>query len=114
MANEGLAIPTEYSVEVDGDVYDVKITPTGFMEVSEDGEAPFTPVEGALTSSMQGMVLKVKVNIGDKVKKGDVVAVLEAMKMENDVHAEEDGTVTELYINEGDAINAGDALMLIK
>ena len=114
MANESLAIPTEYSVEVDGDVYDVKITPTGFMEVSEDGEAPFTPVEGALTSSMQGMVLKVKVNIGDKVKKGDVVAVLEAMKMENDIHAEDDGTVTELYVNEGDAINAGDALMLIK
>ena len=114
MANESLAIPTEYSVEVDGDVFDVKITPTGFMEISDDEKAPFTPVEGALTSSMQGMVLKIKVNIGDKVNKGDVVAVLEAMKMENDIHAENDGTVTEVYVNEGDAINAGDALMVIK
>ena len=116
MTNESLAIPTEYSVEVDGDVFDVKITPTGFMEIGEenDEKAPFKPVEGALTSSMQGMVLKVKVNIGDKVKKGDVVAVLEAMKMENDIHAENDGTVTELYVNEGDAVNTGDALMIIK
>ena len=114
MANESLAIPTEYSVEVDGDVFDVKITPTGFMEINDDEKAPFTPVEGALTSSMQGMVLKIKVNIGDKVSKGDVVAVLEAMKMENDILAENEGTVTEVYVNEGDAINAGDALMVIK
>ena len=113
MVNESLALPTEYSVEVDGDVFDVKITPTGFMEIENENSTPFTHVEGALTSSMQGMVLKVKVNIGDKVKKGDVVAVLEAMKMENDIHAETDGTVKELYVNEGDAINTGDTLMVI-
>ena len=113
MVNESLALPTEYSVEVDGDVFDVKITPTGFMEIENENSTPFTHVEGALTSSMQGMVLKVKVNIGDKVKKGDVVAVLEAMKMENDIHAEPDGTVKELYVNEGDAINTGDTLMVI-
>ena len=51
--------------------------PTGFMEIDEaTDKGPFTPVEGALTSSMQGMILKLKVNVGDKVKEGDVVAVL--------------------------------------
>ena len=46
-------IDTEYAVEVDGDVFDVKIMPTGFMEIGESDKGPFTPVEGALTSSMR-------------------------------------------------------------
>ncbi|MBX7076265.1 MAG: sodium-extruding oxaloacetate decarboxylase subunit alpha [Methanobacteriaceae archaeon] len=114
MSNEELAIPTEYAVEVDGDVFDVKIMPTGFMEIGESDKGPFTPVEGALTSSMQGMVLKVKVNIGDKVQEGDVVAVLEAMKMENDIQADSDGIIKEIFVEEGDTVNAGDTLMVIK
>ena len=95
-SNQLSAIPTEYAVEVDGDVFDVKIIPTGFMEIEETEKGPFTPVEGGITSSMQGMVLKIKVNVGDKVTKGSVVAVLEAMKMENDIQAESDGVVEEI------------------
>ena len=87
------AIPTEYSVEVDGDVFDVKIMPTGYMQIEADGSGNIGPIPGALTASMQGMVLKIKVNTGDKVQKGTVVAVLEAMKMENDIYAEEEGIV---------------------
>ena len=108
------AIPTEYSVEVDGEVFDVKIMPTGYMEIEETEKGPFTPVAGGLTSPMQGMVLKLKVNIGDKVQKGSVVAVLEAMKMENDIQAETDGVVEEIFVEEGDTVNAGDNLMVIK
>ena len=63
---------------------------------------------------MQGMVLKIKVNVGDKVTKGSVVAVLEAMKMENDIQAESDGVVEEIFVSEGDTVNAGDTLMVIK
>lgn len=113
-SNQLSAIPTEYAVEVDGDVFDVKIIPTGFMEIEETEKGPFTPVEGGITSSMQGMVLKVKVNVGDKVTKGSVVAVLEAMKMENDIQAESDGVVEEIFVSEGDTVNAGDTLMVIK
>jgi len=113
-SNELNAIPTEYSVEVDGDVFDVRIIPTGFMEIEETEKGPFTPVEGGLNSSMQGMVLKIKVNIGDKVQKGSVVAVLEAMKMENDIQAESDGIVKEIFVEEGDTVNAGDTLMIIE
>ena len=113
-SNQLSAIPTEYAVEVDGDVFDVKIIPTGFMEIEETEKGPFTPVEGGITSSMQGMVLKIKVNVGDKVTKGSVVAVLEAMKMENDIQADSDGVVEEIFVSEGDTVNAGDTLMVIK
>ena len=113
-SNQLSAIPTEYAVEVDGDVFDVKIIPTGFMEIEETEKGPFTPVEGGITSSMQGMVLKIKVNVGDKVTKGSVVAVLEAMQMENDIQAESDGVVEEIFVSEGDTVNAGDTLMVIK
>ena len=114
IGDEISAIPTEYSVEVDGEVFDVKIMPTGYMEIEETEKGPFTPVVGGLTSPMQGMVLKLKVNIGDKVQKGSVVAVLEAMKMENDIQAENDGVVEEIFVEEGDTVNAGDTLMVIK
>jgi pyruvate carboxylase subunit B len=63
---------------------------------------------------MQGMILKLKVTAGDKVNEGDVVAVLEAMKMENDIHAPQSGVVEEVFVDEGDTVNPGEALMVIK
>ncbi|MBP5783993.1 MAG: pyruvate carboxylase subunit B, partial [Methanobrevibacter sp.] len=108
------AITTEYSVEVDGDIFDVKLMPTGYMQIGEQGSGNMGPIPGALTASMQGMVLKIKVNTGDKVQKGTVVAVLEAMKMENDIYAEEEGIVEQIFVEEGDTVSAGDNLMLIK
>ena len=109
------SIPTEYNVEVDGELFDVKVVPTGFIEIgSESVKAPNGPVEGGVTSSMQGMILKLKVAKGDKVNKGDIVAVLEAMKMENDIHAPDSGTVQEIFIEEGDTVGTGETLMIIK
>ncbi|MDP3065878.1 MAG: sodium-extruding oxaloacetate decarboxylase subunit alpha [Methanobacteriaceae archaeon] len=112
---ESSALPTEYQVDVDGEVFQVKVVPTGYMEI-EPGAAntPSGPVPGGVTSTMQGMILKLKVKEKDKVKEGDVVAVLEAMKMENDVHAPESGTVEQIFVEEGDTVNAGDPLMVIK
>ena len=112
--DEEVAIPTEYKVEVDGDEFDVKIMPTGFMKIDEASpDTDGSPVEGGVISTMQGIIFKLKVNIGDKINKGDVVAVIEAMKMENDIHAESDGVVQDIFISEGDTINAGDTLMVI-
>lgn len=109
-------VPTEYAVDVDGETFSVKVLPVGYMEIESDSNAqsPKGPVEGSVASTMQGMILKLKVNKGDKVNEGDVVAVLEAMKMENDIHAPEAGTVKDIFINEGDTVNAGDPLMVIK
>lgn len=113
--DDGLAIPTEYSVEVDGDVFEVKIMPTGFTPVDGDDsfKRPIEPVEGGIYSTMQGMVIKLKVNVGDKVNEGDTIAVIEAMKMENDIQAEVDGVVGEIFVDEGDAVAIGDILMVI-
>lgn len=109
------ALPTEYNVEVDGELFDVKVVPTGYMQIDSAGvKAPTGPVEGGVTSSMQGMILKLKVAKDDRVNKGDIVAVLEAMKMENDVHAPESGTVQEVFIEEGDTVGTGETLMIIK
>lgn len=106
-------IPTEYSVEVDGDFFDVKIVPTGYMDIQETSASASPIVEGAVTSNMQGMILKLKVKSGDKVNEGDVIGVIEAMKMENDIQAEISGTVGEIFVEEGDTIAAGDPIMVI-
>lgn len=108
-------LPTEYSVDVDGEVFDVKITPVGYMEIEASKEkVPRGSVEGAVATTMQGMILKLKVTPGDLVNEGDVVAVLEAMKMENDVYAPHSGSVERIYVDEGDTVDAGEVLMVIK
>ncbi len=70
-------------------------------------------MDGAITASMQGMVLKIKVKKGDRVSKGDAVIVLEAMKMENNIHAPHGGTVRELFVKEGSTVSAGDVLIVV-
>lgn len=112
--DDAIGIPTQYNVEVDGDMYEVKIMPTGFMEIGEADNATFQPVEGGITSSMQGMVIKLNVNVGDKVTAGSTICVIEAMKMENDIQSEVDGVVEEIFVEPGDAVSAGDTLMVIK
>ncbi len=72
-----------------------------------------TGAAGAIkvTSPMPGTILEVKVSAGQAVKKGDVVCVLEAMKMENEIPAPEDGTVASVNIQKGASVNAGDLLV---
>jgi pyruvate carboxylase subunit B len=62
---------------------------------------------------MQGMVVKVKVGKGDKVRLGDVVVVLEAMKMQNDIVATVAGTVREVFAKEGAIVTPNEVLMTI-
>lgn len=67
-----------------------------------------------ITSPMPGSILDVKVNVGDVVKYGDCLAVLEAMKMENDIPATVDGTVAEIRIKKGDLVETDAVLIVIK
>ena len=81
-------------------------------------EAPAAPApvaEGAMTvtAPMPGKILNVKVNVGDSVNSGDLVLLLEAMKMENEVFATATGKVTEIRVKSGDSVNTGDVLMVI-
>ena len=107
-------LPTEFKVEVDGDVFNVKIVSAGGGMVVRQAETELPKtMDGAVTASMQGMVLKIKVKKGDSVNKGDVVMVLEAMKMENNIHASHAGAVKDILVKEGSTVSAGDALMVI-
>ena len=109
-----IGIPTQYNVEVDGDIFEVKIMPTGFMEIEEDKDGSFSVVEGGVFSAVQGMVIKLNVNVGDKVNVGSTIAVVEAMKMENDIQSEIEGVVKEIFVEPGDAVSKGDLLMVIE
>jgi biotin carboxyl carrier protein len=70
--------------------------------------------EGTVVAPMQGLILRVPVAIGDEVELGDVVAVLEAMKMQNDVVATRAGTIREVYVSEGAVVAPKDPLVLIE
>jgi biotin carboxyl carrier protein len=67
----------------------------------------------AVTSPLPGVVIAIKVNVGDVVKSGQEVAVLEAMKMENSIEATQDGTVTAVHVTKGDSIQEGTAIISI-
>ena len=62
---------------------------------------------------MPGKILSVKVNVGDSVNNGDLVIMLEAMKMENEVFATASGKVTEVRVKSGDSVNTDDVLLVI-
>ncbi len=109
-------IPTEFQVEVNGEPFEVKVVPSGgFMVAGAGAATPQKPkdVEGGVKSSLQGTILKVKVKKGDTVKKGDVIATIEAMKMEQELKTDRDGEVKDIYIKEGGPVSTGDLLMQI-
>lgn len=68
----------------------------------------------AVKSPLPGTIMSFKVNVGDTVNAGDTVCVLEAMKMENDVHAQMGGTVKKICVGVGDAILEGTDIMIIE
>jgi len=104
------AEPMALNVEIDGESYLVKVAPAG-MTIEE--AKPKAPKDG-LTVPMQGVIIRYKVEKGDRVEKGDVVAVLEAMKMEQNILANKSGIVREMYINTGTTVTPGDILMTIE
>ncbi|NQT47773.1 MAG: sodium-extruding oxaloacetate decarboxylase subunit alpha [Chloroflexi bacterium] len=109
------SIPLAFSVDVDGEIFNVKILPIldggpGLGEVEKPKELP----PGAVVCPMPGMMLSVKVSVGDRVNEGDVVAVIEAMKMQNDIHAPHSGVVKEVSVQGGDMVGSGDILMVVE
>ena len=76
---------------------------------------PSAPAAGAETveAPMPGNIVNVAVKVGDQVKKGQLLVVLEAMKMENEIVAPRDGQVASVNVSKGDAVNPGDVLVQI-
>jgi len=112
-----------YFIRVDGRLEEVLVQPIKEIEVSNTSVSlpseavlagrPKAVGIGDISSPMPGKVISIKVSIGDKVKKGDILFTVEAMKMENEIHSPIDGTVTEIFIKEGDQIDPEECLMRI-
>jgi glutaconyl-CoA decarboxylase len=112
----------EFTVEVDGEPYKVRILGDIVKAQQPAVAAPVTPGpsaaqraggDGAIQAPMQGMVVKVRVAPGDRVRLGDVVVILEAMKMQNDIVATVGGTVREVFAKEGAIVAPNEVLMTI-
>ncbi len=78
--------------------------------------APATPATNGkpVTAPLPGTINDIKVKVGDQVKVGDAVVILEAMKMQNNIEAEVAGTIASINVNKGDAVMEGDTLVTIK
>ena len=107
-----------YNITVNGVAYSVSVeeTAAGAAPVAAaPAAAPAAPVvTGAgepVNAPMPGNILDVKVKAGASVKAGDVLVILEAMKMENEIVAPQDGTVASVNVNKGDTVNSGDVLV---
>ena len=69
---------------------------------------------GTIKSPLPGVILNVKVNVGDAVKKGDTIIILEAMKMENAIKADRDGKIAAINVKQGESVLEGAALVTIE
>ena len=119
-----------YTITVNGKVYEVTVE-EGFSGQTQNAAAPVSApaapssapkasaapapqaaAAGAVTVSapMPGKILDVRVSAGQAVKRGDVLMILEAMKMENEIVSPQDGTVASIQVSVGSAVEAGDTL----
>ncbi len=109
--------PAQLLLEVDGRQVPVRV----FDERTETAPKPPTPhaahhgehVHGVITAPMQGTILRILVEVGQRIEAGDVVCVLEAMKMENHIATTREGEVTELPVEEGQVVQPGQTLAVI-
>ena len=92
----------------------VKSEPVVETKVAAAPAATSTTGGTTITSPMPGSILDVKVNVGDKVKFGQTLAILEAMKMENDIPATVDGEVAEIRVKKGDVVETDSVLIVLK
>ncbi len=103
-----------YAVTVDGKSYAVQVAPSGSItQVKESSSSPTPPAPSGATldAPLSGNIFKINVNVGDSVNEGDVLIVLEAMKMETEVVSSITGTISAIHIKNGDNVKVGDTLL---
>ncbi|MEE1516358.1 MAG: biotin/lipoyl-containing protein [Lachnospiraceae bacterium] len=119
-----------YRITVNGNVYDVSVeelngnvatvpvvqtsTPVAAPKVTKPVAASAPAGAVTITSPMPGKIISVKVSVGAAVKKGDILMILEAMKMENEIQAEYSGRVLSINVAEGEKVGIGTELVTIE
>ena len=118
---EKVSSPAAYSVRVDGKLYEVEVAASGALEsvqslgTESENIKQSTSVQGAetLNAPLTGNVFKIIARQGDRVNKGDVVIIMEAMKMETEIRAVTSGSVIDIHIKEGDAVQTGSPMLTL-
>ena len=109
-----------YKIKVNSKAYEVELqevtTVEGTVETPATLEAPAASKKAMVggekvTAPMPGTIVDIKARVGDSVAKGQLVAVLEAMKMETEILAPDAGTVTEIHVAKSASVNLGDAIV---
>ena len=114
----------KFQITVNGNAYDVEVEEIGAVAAAPvaapaaaapaPAAAPAAPAAAGANDvlcPMPGTIVDIKVQVGSVVKKGDVLVVFEAMKMENEIMAATDGTVAAVYVNKGDSVESGKVLL---
>ena len=105
---------SEYEAIAPAPVAAAPVAAPAAVPAAAPAAAPIVTGAGeAVNAPMPGTILKVNVSQGQAVKEGDVLCVLEAMKMENEIMAPKSGTVTQVVTSKGASVNTGDALVVI-
>lgn len=126
-SSQGATTNETYDVNVDGKVYRVEVAPSGTLtsvtpasgsqtqaQPQTNSAAPSdSTASQSIDAPLAGNVFKVLVRNGDSVSEGDVVMILEAMKMETEIRSAYTGTVTDITVSEGDAVTSGQPLILL-
>ncbi|MDO6428092.1 sodium-extruding oxaloacetate decarboxylase subunit alpha [Thalassotalea sp. 1_MG-2023] len=117
-AKKASATTENYSVSVDGQVFDVVVGPSGSVSSVTTADAEIkqsAPVSAGetLNAPLAGNIFKVLVDEGEEVAAGDVVIIMEAMKMETEVRAVSAGQVASIHVREGDAVTVGETLLTL-
>ncbi|MBI5197449.1 MAG: pyruvate carboxylase subunit B, partial [Nitrospirae bacterium] len=96
----------------------VEVVPStsGVIEAGATGHStlPKAKEDGDVTTPMPGTVVKIKIKVGDRVEAGGTVLIVEAMKMENEVHSSISGEVKAIYVSEGDSVNPDEVLVVVR
>ena len=108
-------------VEVNGTPYQVKLEKPAkkqMVTLKRPTQAVVTrpaasTTQGAVKTPLPGVILQVKCNVGDTVKRGQTLIILEAMKMENNINADRDGKIIEIKVHKGDSVLEGADLVVI-